>query len=156
MPVSHGTAWLETAKDKLVVELNALLASMVTDSISPLYGYVYEKHNVAYLQLNAVTVDLESVGGGEPTGTNDKFIRWRPRYSVRVHTAYADGIQDGQEQMRLLNSIAEKLHLNHDLGDLYRVQMVDGFIVRQEFSESDTLGGELEIEVSIDVEYVQE
>lgn len=156
MPVSHGTTWLETAKDKLVTELNALKTSMVTDGIDPLYSYVYEKHNVAYLQLSAVTIDLESVGGGEPTGTSDKFLRWLPTYSIRVHTAYEDGIQDGQEQMRLLNSIAEKLHLNHDLAGGYRIQFVGDIFVRQEFSDSDTLGGELQVTVSKDVEYVQE
>ncbi len=155
MPEVHGTAFLELAKDKLVTELNALLASMVTDSIDPLYSYLYEKHNVALLRLNAVTIDLESA---EPNivGTNDIFLRWLIVYSIRVHTAYSDGIQDGQEQMRLLNSITEKLRDNLDLAGGYRIQEINSLIVRQEFSESDTLGGELQTVVSIDVENPQE
>lgn len=155
MPEIHGTPFLETAKDKLVTELEALKTSMVTDAISPLYSYVYQLHNVAHLQLNAVTIDLESA---EPNivGTNDIFVRWIITYSIRVHTAYSDGIQDGQKQMRLLNSITEKLKDNVDLAGGYRVQEINSLVVRQEFSESDTLGGELQAVVSIDVENPQE
>ena len=156
MPETHGTSWLETAKDKLVTKINALLTSMIADSISPLYSFVYEQHAVAKVELNAVTIDLDSVDGGEPVGTNDKFLRWLPVYSVRVHTAYEGGKQDGQKQMRLLNSIAEKLHLKHDLADGYRIQMIDDLTVMEEFAETDTNGGHLNVQIEANVEYIQE
>ena len=156
MATSHGTEWLETAKDKLVFELNALVTSMPTDGVSPLFSYVYEWHAVAKMQFNSVSIDFDSMDGGEPTGTNDKFLRWLPVFSIRVHTDLEDGINDTQMQMRLLNSITEKLHLNHDLAGGYRIQGVDGHAVGELFSESDSYGGHLNVTVSIDVEYVQE
>lgn len=159
MATSHGTEWLETGKDEIVAELNVLLASMPGAGINPLYSFVYERHNVAKLELNAVTIDFEGMDGesGEPVAANNKAIRWLPIYSIRVHTARINGIQDGQKQMRLLNSIAEKLHLNHKLADTgFHVQMIDDLTVREEFTESYTNGGHLHVMVSKDVEYIQE
>ena len=154
MPEIYGTTFIEDARDKIIVELNALKTTMAT-GYSPTFSYVYDRHNVAKLQLNAVSVDLESA---EPSlvGTNDYFIRWLMLFTIRVHTAYADGIQDGLKNARLLNSIINKLKGNKVLGGGFRIQDVREVFGRLDFAESDTMGGQLMCVVEITVEHLEE
>jgi len=154
MPEIFGTDIFEAARDKIIIELNALKTTMST-GYSPTFSFVYERHNVAKLQLNAVSVDLESA---EPTlvGANDYFVRWLMLFTIRVHTGYSDGIQDGQTNARLLNSVINKLKANLDLIGGFRIEDVREILGRQDFTESDTMGGQLTCLVSKTIDHIQE
>lgn len=150
-----GEAFLETARDKLVALMNALKTTMAS-GYDPTFSYVYERHNVAKLQLNAV-----SVGGGdsvedEPMWSGQHTAFWYVEFTIRVHTAYADdnvGIDD-RENARLLNSILNKLQVNLDLSDGYRIREITSLKITEEFGM--TTGGELTCVVSVPIEYTQE
>jgi hypothetical protein len=149
----YNNSWSEDARDKLVARLTTLMSTMAS-GYNPTFSYIYECHNVANLQLNAVTVDLDSALAG-PVGANQYAARWTMQFSIRVHTAYADGIVDGQKQARLLNSIAEGLKEDMDLADGHRIQALTELVTREGFEESDSIGGHLICVTTYDAQYTQ-
>jgi len=152
----YDNTFVETARDKIVALLNALKTTMAS-GYDPTFSYVYDGHVVANLQLNAVSVDLDSLeASDEESYQGDPGCLWIAAFSVRVHTDYADGHSDGVKQARLLMSITNKFRKNRDLGDNYRLQDIGASIVNQEFSQSATLGGECTVEVAGMVQYTQE
>jgi len=155
MPEIHSTPFTETAKDKIMALLTALAASMITDSIDPLFSYVYDKHNIAELRMNAVSVELIGV---EPTDNivNDICVRYLMFFEVHVHTDYEDGINDANKNRRLLNSILNKFKENINLQDEYRVNTVDQLNPKEEFDGSATVGGSLIVSVAFSVPFEQE
>lgn len=152
----YGTSFIETASDKLITELTALKSTMAS-GYSPTFSYLYQKHDTANLQLNAVSVDLESIEadyeGGIPNGPR---VRYMMTFSVRVHTAYSGGVMDGQTNHRLLNSVANKLMGNLDLASGYRIMGITEIVNREAFDDSATLGGHLNVVVMYVVSHSQE
>lgn len=152
----YGTSWLETARDKLKALLDELNTSMAS-GYDPTFSYVYEYHNVAYLQLNAVTVglaDAQSETAG--MGASGDAVQYEMYFSVRVHTAYDGGTMDEQKNARLLNSITNKLKANRVLGSDYFVRDVGDERSAETFSESATLGGELTVKIEKNIIHDQE
>lgn len=152
----YGTTWIETARDKLVAHFNALKTTMAT-GYTPTFSFVYEKHDTAKLELNAVSIGLESADSQNVgAGGSDKAVDYMMEFTVRVHTDYIDGIQDGQKNERLLNSVINKLKDNLDLGGQYRVDEITNITPTLEFTESGTLGGQFNVLVTIAVAHTQE
>ena len=149
----YGEDFLDTAKNKIITELTALKTSMVSDD--PTFSYIYEKHATAKLQLNAVSIELDSV---EPTDefANDYNVRYDLNYSIKVHTAYAGGYNDSRVNARLLNSILNKLKGNKDLGDHYRLANISEVIPDEEYEDSATLGGSLLATVQVVITHDEE
>lgn len=153
-----SNTFIETARDKLITELTALLSSMAT-GYSPTFSYLYEKHNTAKLQLNAVSVDLEGAtmdfDGYSP---NNSVATWYLTFSIRVHTDYAgEGANmDSQANSRLLNSIINKLRANLDLGSGYRVHTISNVNPREIFEDSDTVGGSVDVLIVVPITHTQE
>ena len=150
-----GQAWTETAKDKVKVLLDALLATMAA-GYDPTFSYTYDRHNVADLDLNAVTVsaldfETEPIGAGTNPLTNHMI-----RLSIRVHTAYNGGVEKSDTNIKLLNSIANKLLNNENLLNNYRVEQILDVEATKEFEESGSLGGELIAIISFIETHIQE
>jgi hypothetical protein len=151
----YGEAWIETARDKLYNLLNALKTTMAS-GYDPTFSYLYDRHHVAKLLLNAVTIDLESVDETDQQWTSSTVTRYLLTFSIRVHTAYSDGYNDGQKQARLLGSIVNKLKANYDLGDSYHLVGIGDMSVNESFSETDTLGGQVSVTISVNIQHTQE
>jgi len=156
MATTVGEAWIGTAHSKIKALMDALITSMGTASTDPALSYAYDRHDTAKLQLNGVTVDVDGVVTGERGMTSTSV--WHPvvQISVRVHTAYENGITDGQKISRLLNSVANKITTNLDLGNGYRVEDVPQITNRSTFEESATIGGEIIVGVGAHIELTQE
>lgn len=154
MSTVYGTtAFLETAQSKLVALMDALVTDMA--SIDPKIAHVYQRHATADLRLNAVSVELAGESTSTPLAPTASFAMLP--FSFRVHTAYDGGEADAVKIMRLLNSIANKLLENIDLGDNYLISTSENENVAiaglQEFEDSMTIGGEINIKVQVPVDY---
>jgi hypothetical protein len=156
MSETYGTGWVETARDKV----RALLAALPVDmaGTDPTIGYIYDGHVTANLQLNAVSISLESyalesqaaVPGAGPVPRHDIS------FTVRVHTGYLDDPLDDIAVQRLLNSVQNKLLANQDLGDNYYIMDTTVGEVTGRFEDSGTVGGELTVNVWTYVTHTQE
>lgn len=148
----YGQPWLETARDKVIALMDALVVSMAS-GYDPKLSYVYDRHNTAALRVNSVSVNLDSVDG-DHLGVNryDYLIAM----SLRVHTDYEGGVVDGLAIARLMNSVINKLHNNYDLGDGYKMQGVTEILNNQIFTDSATIGGEIKAQILISIQHTQE
>ena len=148
----YGTAWIETARDKIKALLDALITDM-SSGYDPKISYVYEGHDTAKIQFNALTLEFEEMPREERVGwtSTGSLIVYPLLFSVRVHTAEVGDMEDAVKISRLLNSVINKLQPNANLGDNYRIQSVYELSGAQEFAESSTIGGELKIEIHIHV-----
>lgn len=155
MPEVYGSAHFETARDKVVARLTALRDAMAID-YSPKFTHVHERHNVADLKLNAVTVGLEdAVQENRGNRGSDIIIDNELTFKIRIHTAYADGIADDQVTARLCNSVCNHLRSKYDLGDGYHMTVGTSITANNQFDESATLGGELQVTVLFVSEHAQ-
>ena len=141
----YSTAWLETARDKIVAQLNTLKTTMAS-GYDPTFSYVYDYHNVAKLQLNAVSVAIDVVNPDTVSvGSSGLGVLYPMEFTLRVHTAYSGEIMDGVKNARLLNSIINYLMEHKELGDGYRMFLITDITTNEEFAESATLGGECKV-----------
>jgi len=149
-----GTQFADDARDKLTALMDALVVSAASDD--PKLSYVYDRHHVARLQLNAVSVDLNR-GNSEFSAVDDgPRPDWQLYFGFRVHTGYEGDSIDGRTAMRLLEGVVNKLMANQNLGDAYRMVRIDSIENQLAFPESATVGGEVVALISIDVNYTQD
>ena len=151
----QGTQFADDARDKLVVLMDALIVSAASDD--PKLGFSYDRHRVAKLQLNAVSVDLQSADT-ESVFVDDDGPRpeWQLTFSFRVHTGYEGDIVDGRTTTRLMEGVANKLQANQDMENNYRMVQIVSMENHLTFTESATVGGEVTALITIDVCYTQE
>ena len=157
MPKVYGNDFMDAARDNLVGHMTDLMAAMASAGTDPTFSYIYETHNVAKLQLNAVSIagvdtDIED----RSTAGTQVAVFWYMEFTIRVHTNYTGeniGIDD-QMNTRLLNSIANKLQENKDLGDCFRMESITNINMAEEFGL--TTGGELTVLISTPINYTQE
>ncbi len=144
----YGTSdWLYTAHQYLYAKLQTMITDIA--ALNPRISYAYDKHNVAELKTNAVTVGLDTAGdelGGLESGV---FVRHTANYSVRVHTGYAGEQLDDKESMMLINTVSAYLHRYHKLAANYRIREFSGYSARESFEESATIGGQFIVRVEI-------
>ena len=163
MPEVFGTDFIETARDKLVTLITALKTTMAT-GYTPTFTYIYERHDVAKLQLNAVSIGLDSADADDvATGASGNRVYYIMLFTIRVHTDYIGGIRDGQKNERLINSLINKLLNNRKMGasDGYRIGGINSTPVsdispNEEFSDSATYGGQFTVTVTKDITHTQE
>lgn len=152
----YGSQWLDDARDKLITRLTTLKTTMASGYM-PTFGYLYHRHRIPDLQLNAVSVGIKDV-------TQDHFsddasgasIQYYLRFGVRVHTAYLDEIADDQEVGRLVNSIVNQLRAQINLADGFHIFEISGINTDASFEESESRGGEFDVVVGIAVRHTQE
>ena len=152
----YGQTWSETARD-LLVALMRELKDTLASGYDPTFSYVYERHNEV-MSLPAVSIDIADAVDSiyEARSVTNAIVAYYIPFSVRVHIDYADGVQDGQKTTRLLNSVVNKLEGNRTLQASYYVDEVKAMRALAEFSESDTLGGEVTVIVQILINHSQE
>jgi len=160
MPAVFGTAFISTAKSKLVALLTELKDVDMLTGYDPTFLYLYESHSEAVLRLNAVSIEFDSIDtkrAGAPVTTGNAFaLNTKMGFSVRVHTDYDNGENDVTKNVNLLHSIMNKLHNNIDLQDFYRITTVTEINPNRSFSESRTFGGELSVVVEFTNRQTQE
>ena len=148
MPEVYSTSWLETAGDKIVAQLNALVTVMAS-GYDPKISHVYDHHNCAKLELPGVTIGIDTVAPEfEGVSSSGVTVEYPMVVTVRVHVAYVGGIPDNVKAGRLINSIVNYLKENLDLSDGYRVHSIPEIQLAQEFAESATYGAECTVVVN--------
>jgi len=150
----QGTQFADDARDKITTLMDALVVAAASDD--PKLSHVYDRHMVAKLQLNAVSVDLDRVESEFPGVQDGPRVEWQIRFSLRVHTGYEGDSVDGRTTTRLLEGVANKLMANQNLADRYRMVRIESIENNLTFTESATVGGQIIVLVSIDVVYTQD
>jgi len=147
---------VETLRDKVKAEVDALKIVMAT-GYDPTFSYTYDRHPVANLLLNAVTVDVLPAAGGDPIGPDIPSTNsiYDLTVSVRVHTGYRHSPMLEVVNTQMLDSLDNYLNEQRNLGDGYRLIMTFDINPRMEFSESATKGGELKMLIKIPMERLQ-
>jgi len=151
----YGNATLEDVRDKLVSKLNDMVTAMAS-GYDPTISYVYDHHNTAYMQFNAVSVGLD---GAEPNnqafGSAGVTVQYECQFTVRVHTAYQGGLVDEVKNARIINSVVNYMTTYKNLAGGYWLQDVNDVTANQEFAESFTLGGQCTVLVTMPVTHTQ-
>ena len=124
----------------------------------PTFTSVHERHDVPNLVVNSVSIALdiaETISQGYSGST--KAVAHQMQFSLRVHTSLAPyGIRDDQKNARLLNSLLNKMKQNVNLGDQYIITAIDSIVPNEEFTESESFGGEMMITVIRGVIHTQD
>jgi len=150
----RGTQFADTARDKLVTLMDTLVTEAASDD--PKLSNSYDRHTIAKLELNAVTVDLASAETEFPGVTDGPRPEWQLTFSFRVHTGYEGDSIDGRTTTRLMEGVANQLNENQNLGDNYRMARVTGMENHLTFTESASVGGEVLALITIDTCYTQD
>ena len=142
-------------KTKLYDQLSAAKTA-IAGSYTPDFDYLYDRHQKASMRLNAVSIDFEdstqeTIGNYGTAPLRQSLIT----YSIRVHTQYRGRHNDNEHNTRLLESISNWLNAHLNLGDGYRIAEIGAFEPDIEFSESNTIGGQLNVTLKITHEYAQ-
>jgi len=145
--VYGSSDWLYNAHQYLYTKLSDMITDM--SALSPKISYAYERHNIAELQLNGVSVALE-LADDELGGLQDGvYVRHNAVFSIRVHTGYQGDELDDKETMMLLNSVSAYLHQYHKLADNYRIRQFMEYSARNEFTDSASIGGQFLVRIEI-------
>jgi len=152
----HGVSVVDDIRDKLVALMNQLKVAMA-EGYDPTFANVYDHHRVAKLEINAVSVDVEEHGVDENIGggVGKITVPYDVQATIRVHVAQRNGFLDSRDVTALLQSIDNYLHENIDLGDDFWINSTGPTQHRVDFSESETLGGELTVNIKKYQEYTQ-
>jgi len=152
-----GSAWLETARDKLYARITDLKTELAAGDYLPLYSYTYPRHAVPDLQLNAVTVGVLGVEQEAYSGSESgNGWTYQITFTVRIHTAYLDDTFDDQVLARLVNSIVNKIRARTNLVGGFWVKQVSDVDLAGIFTESESQGGEFAVQIETHVRHVQE
>lgn len=143
-----GQATFEIGRDAIVTLLDELKQTMLAaGNYNPAISFVYDRHNVADLLLNAVSVSLASMESVVPSNSKpntQSVFEMLLNYSIRAHTAYDDGVRDDLKAQRILDSVINKLATNkHVLPSGFYLNQFTSAELGQRFEESGTIGGEL-------------
>ncbi|MGD8785896.1 MAG: hypothetical protein PVJ60_00605 [Phycisphaerales bacterium] len=146
----------KTCKDAIVGHLNNLVTTMSNDSYAPALNYVYDSHAKAALKLNAISVELGDAARGD-TGSQSaaELAHWLMQFILRIHVNYAGRYLNPTLVENLFNSVESKLNENYILASGYRLKDFTIDSVREEFSESATVGGQATIKVFHSQRYEQ-
>jgi hypothetical protein len=155
MTTTYGQDWADTARNAIVALLEHLRDD-ITD-YSPTFSYVYERHHDV-MRLPAASVDISKAAFGEYLArtTTSAVVNLTLPFSIRVHLDYAEGVQDGQAAMQLLNGIANKLEANRTLAAHCYIDTIEDIEAMASFTESDTVGGQLTVNVQIAINHSEE
>lgn len=158
MADSYGTTPIfDDLRDLIETNLNLLKTALA--SIIPTISYVYNRHNIAKLQLNALTCEFNTVDQ-EPEGHSEGyFVDYNIEVNIRVHTGYIGRLindpVDTQEITRLIDSVNNWFMTHLSLSSDYKIINMTEMVPFEEFSESATFGGSVTYLVQIQEDHVQ-
>ena len=120
----------------------------------------YNTHNVANLQLPAITTEglnASEILGDEANWSSDLINNNVVFVSIHVHTGYLGGEPDPTESTLLIDEIIQVMSKNrNNLDDNYRFMQFFAVDMNVEFEDSQTTGAEMTVELHKIVNYVQE
>lgn len=150
------------ARTELVALMNTLLTDLVTNNIDSRFSYVYNTHDVADLDIIAVSVDFEGdqeLSNNDEAG-NNSYLYHGMTFSIRVHIDYAgDGeIEDRKKLTEILFSIENKLReqtaLNPDAdGRRYDITKTGEKSNAENYPDSGTIGGHIAVLIAVGVDH---
>ena len=150
-----SSAVFTDVRDKLKAALDALVIIMA-GGYNPTLSYAYNKHQVPNLELNAVSVEVESGDSTDSVGGEAGKVAfiYRVTASIRVHTSYSNGKVDPVANVYLLDSLNTYFQQNRNLGDGYRILRIHSVEAEMEFTDSFTRGAQFLVDVAKPKEYV--
>ncbi len=171
MATVHGdNVVFQSCRTVLYDQMVLMLAAMVTDDDDPRPGAIYNTHDQIKMILPAVTTDfVEVIDDGEPrvlgrdAGAGDIVVRYPLLCEIRVHTAYEGGYRDMVKLARLLNSVNNWIETNRDFSSaidagtnvFFQVTEVPEITTDNEFEESLTIGGKMQLILKTTVTHTQ-
>ena len=157
MPDIYGSSFLKDAETELYNLLDALKTELATYTYK--YDYLHTRHNVANLQLNAVTFELQNINSlpedgavGVSAGNVTNF--YLCSFNVRIHTAYEGSRFEPAEAMYIANSIVNKMMANQDASEFNVVAVEE--ITNSALFDGGTRGSEFTFTLEIAVTHAQE
>ncbi len=125
---------------------------------------VYKGHNIANFTEtagvpDAVTIGVESnspLSGDDAKWSNDIVVNHEIILSIRAHTGWMKGPHDQTTTVVLMDDIIEKIKSNVTLSNGYRVMGFSAAFYREEFAESGTRGGQVNVALHKVTQYTQE
>lgn len=158
MPDSYGTTEVfDDLRDLIETNLNSLKTALA--AITPTISYVYNRHHIAKLQLNALTVDFDTTEQSQVGHSQGLFTTYLINFEVRIHTGYVGQLMtdpvDTQKIVRLIDSVNNWFMTHLSLSANYKTMNQTEMIPYEEFSESSTFGGSLKYEVQIEIDHIQ-
>lgn len=135
-----------------------LVLDLMEATFNPFSGLtnVYGSHTVAALWLDAITVEPINVKIVSVGRSNDDLADPMIEISIRIHTAYSGMPKDITRNVEMIDQIIEalKTHINLATND-YRIVQVEVTALDEEFTESATLGAQVNIVVQTLQRYTQ-
>jgi hypothetical protein len=114
----------------------------IIDGVSSNY-YTYTRHNVAKLQLPAVTIQARDnipVLPEAGQGYGGRLERHSILFSIRAHTAYFGGIRNSAQASAILEDVLDDLKISLNLDDGYFIYSFNSEDYDGDFSESASMG----------------
>ena len=141
----------------IVDALDGLMDTLITASaaLSPKLSYNYSTHNIAKLQLNAVSLDLDNATCELAGADAAHRMLWRSQWSFRIHTGYYGETVNTIDTHRLMTDVAVQLCENWNLGSEKFIESIE-MENNQSWEDSQTVGGELRIVIIYDTSYTQD
>lgn len=133
---------LEDVRDALKTKLDAI---DWTD-VSPDIDHVYNNHNQANIEFNAVSIGIVSDEKeliGLRSSSIGPLINHLITVELRIHIAVGERHNDYDIFWRLANSINNFLGRNNELASQMHITEPGTIVGAQTFDESDTVGGSL-------------
>lgn len=149
-----GDGFIDTGLTKLKALMDALITSMA--SKTPKLSYAYDQHSTANLLLNAVSIGFDSIEQNWQGLQSAPWTNYIINYQLRIHTAYTGDLHNERLTAILINGVINKLMANLNLGDNFRVKGIAGAGVNTEFTETETVGGFVNAQVSYEIDYTQD
>ena len=125
---------------------------------------VFKGHNIADIAglagvPDAVTIGVESnspLTGDDALWSNDIVVNHEIILSIRAHTGWMLGPHYQETTVELMDDIIEKLKTNVTLSNGYRIMGFSTTFYREEFIESGTRGGQVNVALHKVTQYTQE
>ena len=158
MADSYGTTPIFDDLRDLVYDNLVLLQAELTATTATI-EYTYNRHNIAKLQLNALSCDFgetEQIPAGHSQGS---FTDYLIEFNIRIHTGYLGRLTndpvDTQEITRLIDSVNNWFMTHMALSSIYQIINMNNMVTYEEFTESATFGGSLNFVVQLQQDHIQ-
>jgi len=151
-----GSDWAKDTLDAITILMTELKETLSIYDYK--YDYIYSRHNVAKLILNAVTVQIDNITSsidysGISAGTVTDYMELEG--SIRLHTGYVGAAFNYNETLYLVNSIINKLLQNRDAGNDIDIIKINSAEIGAEFYNF-TKGAEISVTLAVPVDHAQE
>lgn len=171
MAIIHGDNQIfEDCRAALKNLMDELKSAMDTDSDDPRPAAVYDGHEQVKMNLPAISVDFlglidDGVNRilGRSAGVGQIVVRYPLAGEIRIHTDYRGGYRDNIKLARLLNSVNNWIETHRDFSAdidsgstvFFQLTKVLSVTMNDEFSESLTIGGKIQMILVTTVTHTQ-